>query len=65
MKILDADAMKKTEIIIIGAGASGLIAARELGKAGKKVIILEARDRIGGRIAERNTRMATLRLRNL
>ena len=40
----------KTDVIIIGAGASGLMAARELGKAGKKVIILEARDRIGGRI---------------
>ncbi|HTF82382.1 MAG TPA: NAD(P)/FAD-dependent oxidoreductase [Cytophagales bacterium] len=39
-----------SEIIIIGAGASGLIAARELGRAGKKVRILEARDRIGGRI---------------
>ena len=40
----------KTEIIIIGAGATGLMAARELAKAGKKVIILEARERIGGRI---------------
>lgn len=39
-----------TEILIIGAGAAGLMAARELAKAGKKVIILEARDRIGGRI---------------
>ena len=39
-----------TEILIIGAGAAGLIAARELGKAGKKVIVLEARNRIGGRI---------------
>src|SRR3989344_1728702 len=40
----------KTEIVIIGAGAAGLMAARELGKAGEKVIILEARNRIGGRI---------------
>lgn len=40
----------ETEIIIVGAGASGMMAARELAKAGKKVIILEARDRIGGRI---------------
>lgn len=40
----------KSEIIIIGAGAAGLMAARELSKAGKKVIILEARDRVGGRI---------------
>ena len=38
------------EIIIIGAGASGLMVARELARAGKKVLILEARDRIGGRI---------------
>ncbi|MDB5254216.1 MAG: hypothetical protein JWL80_282 [Parcubacteria group bacterium] len=40
----------KTDIIIIGAGASGLMAARELSGKGKKVLILEARDRIGGRI---------------
>jgi monoamine oxidase len=37
-------------IIVIGAGAAGLIAARELARAGKRVTILEARDRCGGRI---------------
>ena len=37
-------------IVVIGAGAAGLIAARELGRAGKRVTILEARDRCGGRI---------------
>jgi monoamine oxidase len=37
-------------IIVIGAGAAGLIAARELARAGKTVTILEARDRCGGRI---------------
>ena len=37
-------------IIIIGAGASGLMAASLLTNAGKEVIILEARNRIGGRI---------------
>ncbi len=42
--------MKEAEIIIVGAGASGLMAAIELGKAGKRVMILEARDRVGGRI---------------
>src|ERR1700728_489223 len=37
-------------IIVIGAGAAGLIAAREPARAGKRVTILEARDRCGGRI---------------
>lgn len=40
----------KHDILIIGAGAAGLIAARELAQAGKKVAVLEARDRAGGRI---------------
>lgn len=38
------------EILIIGAGACGLSAARKLISAGYKITILEARDRIGGRI---------------
>jgi monoamine oxidase len=37
-------------IVVIGAGAAGLMAARELGRAGKRVTIVEARDRCGGRI---------------
>ncbi|MDN3581299.1 flavin monoamine oxidase family protein [Mucilaginibacter flavus] len=42
--------MTDTDILILGAGAAGLMAARTLAKAGKKVIVIEARDRIGGRI---------------
>ncbi len=38
------------DVIIIGAGASGLMAARELSAKGLQVSIIEARDRIGGRI---------------
>jgi len=38
------------DVLIIGAGAAGLYAATLLGRQGKKVTILEARDRTGGRI---------------
>lgn len=38
------------DVIIIGAGAAGLMAAKKLTDAGQKVCVLEARDRIGGRI---------------
>ena len=38
------------EVIIIGAGMSGLVAGYELTRAGHDVIILEARDRVGGRV---------------
>lgn len=37
------------DALVIGAGFAGLTAARELAKDGKRVAILEARDRIGGR----------------
>lgn len=38
------------DVLIIGAGAAGLMAAYQLSKAGKQVIVLEARNRTGGRI---------------
>jgi monoamine oxidase len=37
------------DVAVIGAGSSGIAAARRLAKTGASVIVLEARDRIGGR----------------
>jgi len=42
--------MPKYDIIVIGAGAAGLMTAYELSNAGKKVLVLEAGAHIGGRI---------------
>src|SRR5579863_8284204 len=41
----------RNTIIVVGAGAAGLMAASELAKAGKRVVVLESRDRCGGRIS--------------
>ena len=38
------------DVIVIGGGAAGLAAAMELVQAGRSVVLLEARDRLGGRI---------------
>ncbi|MES1262281.1 MAG: NAD(P)/FAD-dependent oxidoreductase [Acidobacteriota bacterium] len=43
--------MPSPDVIVVGAGAAGLAAARELQSAGQSVLVLEARDRIGGRIS--------------
>ena len=37
------------DVIVIGAGFAGLVAARNLGQRGSRVVVLEARGRVGGR----------------
>lgn len=39
---------KQVDVIIIGAGHNGLVAAGYLARAGKSVVVLEQRDRVGG-----------------
>ncbi|HEX7218483.1 MAG TPA: NAD(P)/FAD-dependent oxidoreductase [Burkholderiales bacterium] len=43
----------QVDVLVIGAGAAGLAAADELGRAGRSVLLVEARDRIGGRCLTR------------
>src|SRR4029077_3248645 len=41
---------KRADVLVLGAGAAGLAAARALSHAGLRVTVIEARPRVGGRI---------------
>lgn len=41
---------KRVDVVVVGAGFSGLAAARRIARAGRSVLVLEARDRVGGRV---------------
>ena len=47
--------MDRFDTIVIGAGVAGLTAARLLTRAGRRVVVLEARDRVGGRVVTDRT----------
>ena len=42
--------LREADVAIVGAGLAGLVAARDLIAAGSSVVVIEARDRVGGRL---------------
>ncbi|GMI91383.1 LYSINESPECIFIC HISTONE DEMETHYLASE 1C, ARABIDOPSIS LYSINE-SPECIFIC HISTONE DEMETHYLASE [Hibiscus trionum] len=52
-KLKSFDGVERANVVIVGAGLSGLVAARQLVSMGFKVVILEGRTRPGGRVKTR------------
>lgn len=55
----NSGAVYDCDVVVIGAGMAGITAARELLEAGKSVKVIEAQDRIGGRIQTDTTTFGT------
>ena len=47
---------RSVDVVVVGGGLSGLVAARRFAGSGRSVLVLEARDRVGGRILNHTLR---------
>ncbi len=46
----------KVDVVVVGAGIAGLVAARQVARSGRSVLVVEARDRVGGRVLNHTLR---------
>ncbi len=47
---------RRVDVVVVGAGISGLVAARKVARSGRSVLVVEARDRVGGRVLNHRLR---------
>ena len=41
---------KRVDVVVVGGGLSGLVAAQRVARSGRSVLVVEARKRVGGRL---------------
>ncbi|HSE08428.1 MAG TPA: FAD-dependent oxidoreductase [Nocardioidaceae bacterium] len=51
---------RSVDVVVVGGGLSGLVAARRVAGSGRSVLVLEARDRVGGRILNHTLRSGSV-----